>query len=83
MQFALSYMDYDYNEYMLMGFDNDIDGDWENGLFRDNFRGVWASLNGNYCASHPHRRNGDLQRLYHPHSPQRPEDQPAGQLYLG
>lgn len=50
VQFALSYMDYDYNEYMLMGFDNDIDGDWENGLFRDNFRGVWASLNGSYCA---------------------------------
>lgn len=28
---------------------NDIDMDWENGVFTDNFRGVWGSIDGNLC----------------------------------
>lgn len=43
-------LNYDYNEYMLLGYDNDVDGDWEEGVFWDNFRGVWPTLNGLYCA---------------------------------
>lgn len=50
VKFSIYYMDYDYNEYMLLGVDNDIDGDWDNGSFADNFRGVWPTINGNYCA---------------------------------
>lgn len=49
VQFSLYYMDYEYDEYMLLGYDNDIDGDWETGVFVDNFRGVWPTLNGLYC----------------------------------
>lgn len=48
--FDLYFMDYDYNEYMLMGRDNDIAGDWETGEFMDNFRGVWPTVNGYYCS---------------------------------
>lgn len=50
VQFSLYYMDYEYDEYMLLGYDNDIEADWENGVFIDNFRGVWPSINGLYCA---------------------------------
>jgi hypothetical protein len=50
VQFSLYYMDYEYDEYMLLGYDNDIEADWENGVFWDNFRGVWPTLNGLYCA---------------------------------
>lgn len=32
---------------MLLGTDNDINADWENGVFYDNFRGVWGSIDGN------------------------------------
>lgn len=48
--FDLYFMDYDYNEYMLMGRDNDIECDWENGSFTDNFRGVWPTINGYMCS---------------------------------
>ena len=50
VQFSIYYMDYDYNEYMLLGWDNDINGDWETGIFTDNFRGVWPTVNGYYCS---------------------------------
>lgn len=30
----------------LLGTDNDIDADWENGVFTDNFRGVWGAIDG-------------------------------------
>ncbi len=29
-----------------MGYDNDLQADWKNGIFADNFRGVWAGLDG-------------------------------------
>lgn len=32
--------------YIALGYDNDVDVDWDNGVIRDNFRGVWASLGG-------------------------------------
>ena len=46
VKFNLFYMDSDYNEYMFMGVDNDINGDYEKGEFHDNFRGVWTTING-------------------------------------
>ncbi len=48
VQFNFYYMDYDYGEYMLMGTDDDVSGDWDTGVFYDNFRGVWPALNGIY-----------------------------------
>ncbi|MEG1547132.1 MAG: clostripain-related cysteine peptidase [Clostridia bacterium] len=50
VMFSLYYLDYDYNEYMLLGMDNDIETDWDSGIFADNFRGVWPTINGEYCA---------------------------------
>lgn len=50
IRFRIYYMDYDSGEYMLLGLDNDIVADWENGVFGDNFRGVWPTLNGSLCA---------------------------------
>lgn len=39
---------YDENEdeYIALGYDNDVDVDWESGVIKDNFRGVWACLGG-------------------------------------
>ena len=31
----------------MLGNDNDNTADWDNGIFCDNFRGVWGSLDGN------------------------------------
>lgn len=31
---------------LLLGRDNDMEADWENGVFMDNFRGVWGSIDG-------------------------------------
>ena len=35
---------------VLLGTDNDIDAYWDEGVFYDNFRGVWLTINGEYCA---------------------------------
>lgn len=32
---------------LWLGTDNDMNADWENGVFYDNFRGVWGSIDGN------------------------------------
>ena len=32
---------------LLLGTDNDMTADWDNGIFYDNFRGVWGSIDGN------------------------------------
>ncbi len=29
---------------MLLGTDNDMNADWDNGIFSDNFRGVWGAI---------------------------------------
>ncbi|MBC8530295.1 clostripain-related cysteine peptidase [Gehongia tenuis] len=50
VEFSLYYMDYRSGRYVLLGMDNDIDANWTSGLFLDNFRGVWPTLNGLYCA---------------------------------
>lgn len=31
---------------MLLGTDNDMNADWDNGVFYDNFRGVWGAIDG-------------------------------------
>lgn len=49
VQFELYYMD-DSEEYLYsLGIDNDITGDWSEGIFIDNFRGVWGSIDGVLC----------------------------------
>jgi len=44
--FQLSYYDAENDLMILLGRDNDLDADWENGVFKDNFRGVWGSIDG-------------------------------------
>lgn len=36
------------SEYVYLGEDNDIDGDWEKGTFQDNFWGQWMTIGGEY-----------------------------------
>lgn len=44
--FSLYYVDAENDEMLLLGTDNDITADWENGVFYDNFRGVWGGIDG-------------------------------------
>jgi len=44
--FNLMYNDKKNNVQVLMGNDNDITANWDTGLFKDNFRGVWGSMDG-------------------------------------
>ncbi len=44
--FSLFYVDEANDQMLLLGTDNDIVADWENGVFYDNFRGVWGALDG-------------------------------------
>ena len=44
--FNLAYMDVENDLLILLGRDNDIYMDWENGIFKDNFRGVWGAIDG-------------------------------------
>jgi len=46
--FILYYVDEDADYMINLGRDNDIDGDWPTGYFRDNFRGVWGSIEENF-----------------------------------
>ena len=50
VEFAMYYIDYEYNEYMLLGYDNDIDHNWEQMRFTDNVRGAWPTINGIICS---------------------------------
>lgn len=50
IQFGLYYVDAESNQFYVMGYDNDINADWDTGLFSDNFRGVWPTIDGNYCS---------------------------------
>ena len=45
--FSLCWVDEESDFIMALGTDNDIVADWENGVFYDNFRGVWGSIDGN------------------------------------
>ena len=42
----LIYMDEEEDIILYLGSDTDIDADWEKGIFKDNFRGVWPMLDG-------------------------------------
>jgi len=44
--FSLFYVDAENDLMLLLGTDNDIVADWENGVFYDNFRGVWGGIDG-------------------------------------
>ena len=45
--FSLYYVDEESDTMMLLGTDNDMNADWDEGVFSDNFRGVWGSIDGN------------------------------------
>lgn len=49
LTFELYYADPEEDIMLCLGTDNDIIADWENGIFKDNFRGVWGSLDGALC----------------------------------
>ena len=42
----LVYIDEEDDVILYLGSDADVDADWEKGLFKDNFRGVWPMLDG-------------------------------------
>ena len=44
--FSLYYVDEENDQMMLLGTDNDLVADWDNGIFYDNFRGVWGAIDG-------------------------------------
>jgi len=43
----LYYVDPEQDIMLLLGSDNDLFADWETGVFKDNFRGVWGAIDGN------------------------------------
>ena len=45
----IAYYDEENDIIVLLGRDNDLDADWEKGVFMDNFRGVWGSIDGVLC----------------------------------
>ncbi len=45
--FRLVYVDEAQDMALLLGRDNNIYMDWENGVFRDNFQGTWGAIDGN------------------------------------
>ena len=49
LTFDLYYADPDEDILLCLGTANDIVADWDNGVFHDNFRGVWGSLDGALC----------------------------------
>ena len=61
--FTFCYLDSDSDTLFMLGTDNDIYSDWENGVFTDNFRGVWGGINGNICYMEL-VGNGDGYNLY-------------------
>ena len=46
--FYLAYVSTSGDTMLFMGRDNDIDADYVNGIFMDNFRGVWGSIDGHF-----------------------------------
>ncbi len=46
IEFSLFYVDEENDLMLLLGSDNDLIADWDNGVFYDNFRGVWGALDG-------------------------------------
>ena len=61
VEFQLSYMIGDPKNYSMvyLGSDNNIQADWDRGVFTDNFNGKWMSINGTYvCAELIDSRDG-------------------------
>ncbi len=46
MYIQLYYVDPEQDIMLLLGSDNDLFADWETGVFKDNFRGMWGALDG-------------------------------------
>ena len=44
--FQLYYVDEANDQMLWLGTDNDMTADWDNGIFYDNFRGVWGAIDG-------------------------------------
>lgn len=44
--FSLFYVDEENDQMLFLGTDNDLEADWDNGVFYDNFRGVWGAIDG-------------------------------------
>ncbi len=49
VRYELYALDEEAGEVVLLGIDDDLAADWENGIFEDNFRGVWGSLDDAVC----------------------------------
>ena len=49
ISFNLAYLSDDGDAIVFLGKDNDLNCDWDKGVFRDNFRGKWGSINGSHC----------------------------------
>ena len=49
VHFILAYYDIEEDIIIMMGIDNDIDADWDNGVFTENFRGVWGAIDDCFC----------------------------------
>ena len=47
--FQLVYVDEEEDTMLLLGRDNNIEVDWEQGIVKDNFWGEWGSIDGNLC----------------------------------
>ncbi|HEX3075887.1 MAG TPA: clostripain-related cysteine peptidase [Lachnospiraceae bacterium] len=47
--FNLAYYSEEDDIIVFLGKDNDLTADWDNGVFEDNFRGVWGALDESFC----------------------------------
>ncbi|MCL2815860.1 MAG: clostripain-related cysteine peptidase [Oscillospiraceae bacterium] len=59
----LAYYDEEDGFMLFLGKDNDVDCDWENGIFKDNFRGVWGAID-DYVVYMELTYEGDDYNLY-------------------
>lgn len=50
--FMLALTDEKFTELLFLGEDSDADVDWDDGVFSDNFRGVWGAIDGYYVMMH-------------------------------
>lgn len=44
--FQLAWVNVEEDTVVMLGLDNNLESDWENGIFRDNFWGYWGSIDG-------------------------------------
>lgn len=49
--FSIMYLEPESGDFIFLGTDSDLDVDWDEGRFTDNFRGTWITIGGEYvCA---------------------------------